>query len=69
MTDIKNLNEYKDLKNTESKIKEFGEIINKLNNCIDSLKIHSKHINIMESLSILHNSRTLFEIQLGKLKK
>lgn len=69
MTDIKNLNEYKDLKNTEIQKKELSEIINQLNNCIDALKFHSKHVTIMESLSILHNSRTLFEIQLDKLRR
>lgn len=64
---IKNLNDYKDSKKTQDEINELAKIIYSLNNCIDELKPHSKHINIMESLSILHNSRTLFEIKLDKL--
>lgn len=63
-----NINEYKDSKNHETKIKELNDIIHQLNNSIDNIKKYSKHINIMESLSILHNSRTLFEIELDKLK-
>lgn len=66
---IKNLNEYKDSKNAEIKYNEFVVIKTKLNNCIDILKVHSKNVLIMESLSILHNSRTLIEIQLDKYKK
>jgi hypothetical protein len=66
---IKNLKEYKDLKIVAKEVEELPEIIKQLNNCIDALKSHSKHIPIMESISILHNSRTLFEIKLDKLKK
>jgi len=65
---IKNLEEYKNLKNSAVKEKELTEMIYNLNNCIDSLKKYAKHVNIMECLSILHNARTLFEIKLDKLK-
>lgn len=63
---IKNLNEYKDLKKSEEEYKELLIIKNKLNNCIDALKTHSKYVFIMESLSILHNSRTLVEIKINQ---
>jgi hypothetical protein len=60
------LNEYKNLKKTENSLKELNEIKFKLNNCIDMLKIHARHVNVMECLSILHNTRTLIEIKLDK---
>lgn len=63
------LNEYKDSKAIKETQRETVKIIEKLTNCIESLKEFSKHINVMESISILHNSRTLFEIKLDKLKK
>lgn len=63
-----NINEYKDSKNHETKVKELNDIIYQLNNSIDNIKKYAKYVNIMESLSILHNSRTLFEIELDKLK-
>lgn len=66
---IKNLNEYKNAKIALENEKDLTGIINNLTNSIESLKVYSKHINIMECLSILHTSRTLFEIQLNKVKK
>lgn len=66
---IKNLEDYKEQKTTENQIKDYSEMIAKLNNCIDSLKNYSKYIPIMESISILHNSRTLFEIKLDITKR
>lgn len=66
---IKNLNDYKNEKFTKETEKEFNDIINKLTTSIELLKSYSKYIWIMESLSILHNSRTLFEIKANKLKE
>ena len=63
-----NLAEFKEAKNTQEQIAELAKMIDSLNNCIDELKPFAKYINIMESLSILHNSRTLFEIKLDKVK-
>lgn len=60
------LDDYKQSKKAEDDKKEFSEIKFKLNNCIDTLKIHAKHVNIMECLSILHNTRTLIEIKMDK---
>lgn len=62
------LTDYKNDKTAEQTKRELVKIITELSNCIDTLKIHSKHIEIMESISILHTSRTLFEIKLDKLK-
>ena len=62
---IKNLNDYKN-----SKIKkELIEIIHQMNNSIDCIKKYANRVEIMESLSILHNARTLFEIELDKMKR
>lgn len=60
------LDEFKKAKKAEDSLKEMGEIKFKLNNCIEMLKIHAKHVNIMECLSILHNTRTLIEIKMDK---
>lgn len=63
------LTEYKNTKTSKETQRETVKIITELTNCIETLKAHSKHVEIMESISILHTSRTLFEIKLDKLKK
>lgn len=62
--------EYQDKKKLESTLSELNTIQSKLTTCMDIL---SPHINnytvIMESISILHNSRTLIEININKHKR
>lgn len=64
-----NLNEYKDLKQAQLIYKELIEAQTRLTTSIDLLKDYSKYVGIQESLSVLHNTRTLIEINLNKYKK
>lgn len=64
-----NLNDYKNIKKLELVHKELTELKVILTNNIESLKDYTKYIPIMESVSILHNSRTLIEINIDKFKR
>lgn len=64
-----NLNDYKNLKKLELVYTDLLVIKDKLTMCIESLKPHSKYIQVMESISVLHNSRTLIEININKYKR
>lgn len=64
-----NLKEYKDLKRLKLIYDDLIIIKDKLTVSIESLKPHGKYIPVMESLSILHNSRTLIEINISKYKR
>lgn len=64
-----NLSDYKNLKKVKIVYKELIEAREKLTAAIESLKKYSKYSMIGESLSVLHNSRTLIEIHINKFKR
>lgn len=64
-----NIIDYKNKKKVKVLETELIDAVQKLSASIELLKNHSKYIPIMESLSILHNSRTLLEIHLNKCKR
>lgn len=66
MTD---LNDFKNKKKLNIVAKDLLEANKRLSAAIELLKEYSKYIPIMESLSVLHNSRTILEIHLDKYKR
>jgi len=64
-----NITDYKNLKKIELIHKELTELKGLLTTSIESLKDYNKYIPIMETLSVLHNSRTLVEINIDKFKR
>lgn len=64
-----NLNDYKNLKKLELVYTDLVSIKNHLTSCIEILKPYSKYIQVMESISVLHNSRTIIEINIDKYKR
>jgi hypothetical protein len=64
-----NLNEYKDLKRMKLIYEDLVKIQAGLTTSLEVLKPYGKYVPVMESLSILHNSRTLIEININKYKR
>jgi 5-bromo-4-chloroindolyl phosphate hydrolysis protein len=64
-----NLQDYKDLKKLELINRDLLIIKDKLTDSIESLKNYAKYIPVMESISVLHNSRTIIEININKYKR
>lgn len=64
-----NLQDYKNIKKLELVYVDLLEIQKRLTSCMELLKPYSKYIQVMESISVLHNSRTLIEININKYKR
>lgn len=64
-----NLNDYKNLKKVKLVYQQLQEARDILTTSIESLKKYQKYNMIGESLSVLHNSRTLIEIHINKFKR
>lgn len=64
-----NLKEYKDLKRAKIIYKDLLDIKVQLTTCIEALRPYGKYVPVADSISALHNSRTLVEIHLGKFKR
>ena len=64
-----NLNDYKNLKKVKIVYNDLLEAREKLTAAIESLKKYQKYNMIGESISVLHNSRTLIEIHINKFKR
>lgn len=56
----------RDRKKAKEIYDELKTIHSKLTTSIETLAIHAKYVYIMESLSILHNSRSLLEIKMAQ---
>lgn len=63
------LNDFKNKKKLAIVQNDLIEANKRLATSIELLKEYSKYIPIMESLSVLHNSRTILEIHLDKYKR
>ena len=64
-----NLNDYKNLKKLQLMQKEILEINKIITDFIEKLKNYKRYIPVNESISALHNSRTILEIHLNKIKR
>jgi hypothetical protein len=64
-----NLDDYKNIKKIELVYKDLVTIKDRLTSAIELLKDYKKYIHVMESVSVLHNSRTIIEININKYKK
>lgn len=64
-----NITDFKNKKKLQIIAKDLAECKKRLSTSIELLKDYGKYIPIMESLSTLHNSRTLIEIHLNKYKR
>lgn len=64
-----NISDYKNLKKVKIISQDLQEINKRLTICIESLKDYKKYIPVMESISTLHNSRTILEIHINKYKR
>ncbi len=64
-----NLSDKRDLKKAKETYNELKTIQSKLTTSIENIAPHAKYIPIMESLSILHNSRSLIEILIAKYER
>lgn len=64
-----NITDFKNKKKLQIVAKDLAECKKRLSTSIELLKDYSKYIPVMESLSTLHNSRTLIEIHLNKYRK
>lgn len=63
------LTDFKNKKKLEIVYKDLLEIQTRLTGAIELLKDYNKYIHVMESVSVLHNSRTIIEININKYKK
>lgn len=66
MTDIRDFKNLKKLKIMHNDLQAIHTI---LTTSLDALAPYKKYYPVMESLSILHNSRTLIEIHIHKYKR
>lgn len=66
---ITNLTDFKNLKKIKKVYNDLLEVQKELTNSIERLKKHIKYIPVNESLSVLHNSRTIVEIHINKFKR
>lgn len=66
---ITNLNDFKNIKKLQKVYKDLLDLQKELTNSIERLKKFNKYIPANESLSILHNSRTIVEININKYKR
>lgn len=66
---VSDLNNFKEIKKTKLIHKELLEAKKRLTASIELLKDYGKYIPIMESLSVLHNSRTIIEININKYER
>lgn len=64
-----NIEDYKNLKKLELVYKDLIEVQKRLSASLDLLQDYKKYIQVMESISVLHNSRTIIEININKFKK
>ncbi len=64
-----NIEDYKNIKKLELVYKDLLNIRDRMTSCIELLKEYNKYIHVMESVSVLHNSRTIIEININKYKK
>jgi hypothetical protein len=64
-----NIDDYKNLKKLEKVYKDLLEVQKRLSTSLDLLQDYKKYIQVMESISVLHNSRTIIEININKFKK
>lgn len=64
-----NINDYKNNKKDELIYSELLELKSRLSAAIELLKGYNKYIQVMESISVLHNTRTIIEININKYKK
>jgi len=64
-----NFDDYKNSKKTKIIAKELKEAQALLTQCIENLKEYKKYVPVMESISTLHNSRTIIEIHLDKYNR
>lgn len=64
-----NLSDFKNLKKLKLMASDLEKAHKLLTTSIESLKDYKKYVPVMESISILHNSRTIIEIHLNKYKR
>jgi hypothetical protein len=65
-----NLDDYKNIKKLEIVYKDLIVIRERLTASLELLKeFNSKYIHVQECVSVLHNSRTIIEININKYKK
>lgn len=64
-----NLEDYKNIKKLEIVYKDLLSIRDRLTSSMESLKDFKNYIQVMECISVLHNSRTIIEININKYKK
>ncbi len=64
-----NITDFKNKKKLRIVAKDLIECQKRISTSIELLKGYSKYIPVMESLSTLHNSKTLIEIHLNKYKR
>jgi len=64
-----NIADFKNKKKLQIVAKDLAECQKRLSASIELLKDYGKYIPVMESLSTLHNSRTLIEIHLNKYRR
>ena len=62
-----NLEDYKNIKKLELVHKDLISLKDRLTSSIELLKDYNKYIPAMESISVLHNSRTIVEININKI--
>lgn len=62
-------NDFKNNKKNKIIMRDLMEIQKRLTTSISSLNDFKQYIPVMESISILHNSRTLIEININKYKR
>jgi hypothetical protein len=64
-----NLDDYKNIKKIEIVYKDLLIVKERLTASIELLKDYKRYIHVAESISVLHNSRTIIEININKYKK
>ena len=68
-SELSNLSDIRDRKKAKEIYDELKTIHSKLTISIENLAVHAKFVYIMESLSILHNSRSLLEIKIAQYEE
>lgn len=66
---IDDLKQYKDLKKVKIVYKELIEAAKSLTAAMEILQPYVKYIWVQESISIMHNSRTIIEININNYKR
>lgn len=66
---VTDLDEFKNIRKIKIAHKELKEAVTIISDSIDKLKKYYKYIPVNESMSVLHNSRSLLEIHIAKFKR